>query len=166
MTKREQTNEELARYIEAQRGDVSEWAEKPTRIRVRRGGPSTVFSIRFAKDELSRLQNVADARGITVSELIRTAALKEAGRPSAEIENLEQAAAVLRGIADLMPSRVGAQPQDMDARMAESFAPGRTYVNVPKPIEAPVFGSERPPARERGNQEESVSTRRRTQRSD
>jgi hypothetical protein len=166
MTKKEPTNEELARYFKARRGDVSDWAEKPTRIRVRRGGPSTVFSIRFAEDELSRLQNVADARGITVSELIRTAALKEAGRPPAEVENLEQAAAVLRGIADLMTSKVAAEPQDMDARIAESFVPGRTYVNVPKPIKAPVFGAKRPPAGERGNQEESVSTRRQTQRSD
>src|SRR3972149_3640347 len=116
MTKREQTNEELARYFEARRGDVSEWAEKPTRIRVRRGGPSTVFSIRFAKDELSRLQNVADARGITVSELIRTAALKEATRPSADAEDLEQAADVLRGIADLMTSKAGAEPQDKIGR--------------------------------------------------
>ena len=166
MSKREQTNEELARYFEARRGDVSEWAEKPTRIRVRRGGPSTVFSIRFAKDELSRLQEVADTRGITISELIRTAALKEATRPSADAEDLEQAADVLRGIADLMTSKAGAEPQDMDTRMAESFVVGKTYVNVPKPIKAPAFGPKRPRAGERAKREESASTRRYTQLSD
>jgi hypothetical protein len=69
------TDEELARYFEEHKGDVSLWEKKPLKIRVRRGGPSTVFSVRFAPEELERLQRAADIRGITVSDFIRSVAL-------------------------------------------------------------------------------------------
>jgi hypothetical protein len=68
-------DKELAEFFEKHAGDMSLWETKPKPIRVRRGGPSHTFSVRFAPDELELLDKAADERGITISELIRSAAL-------------------------------------------------------------------------------------------
>ena len=72
------TEEELARYYEERKGDLSQWETKPRKIRVRRGGPSTVFSMRFAPEELKVAQDAAGRLGVTVSEFIRRSALEAA----------------------------------------------------------------------------------------
>ena len=68
-------DKELAAFFEKHAGDMSLWETKPKRIRVRRGGPSHTFSIRFAPDEIELLEKAAEERGITISELIRSAAM-------------------------------------------------------------------------------------------
>ncbi len=72
--------DELARFFEAHKGDVSLWERKPAKIRVRRGGPSTVFAVRMTPEELEELRLAANAEGRTISDLVREAALKEARR--------------------------------------------------------------------------------------
>jgi hypothetical protein len=72
----EMTEEELARHLYENREDTSLWETTPRKIRVRRGGPSSVFSVRFTLDELRKLQAAADVRRTTVSALIREAALE------------------------------------------------------------------------------------------
>ncbi len=69
------TEADLARYFDERKGDLSQWETKPRRIRVRRGGPSTVFSIRFAPEELKLIQLAATIQGMTVSEFVRRASL-------------------------------------------------------------------------------------------
>jgi hypothetical protein len=156
MSTRRQTGEELARDFEERRGDISMWAQKPSKIRVRRGGPSTVFSVRFAREELNRLQEAADKRGRTISELIRTAALREVTRQPFDPEGLEQAAVFLRQIADLISSQAQGPQIDRDTRMAESFVAGKVHKNVPKPIRPPVFASKRDPRGGAADHEEPV----------
>jgi hypothetical protein len=76
MTKQESDElEELADYYERHAGDLSLWSTKPRKIRVRRGGPSHTFSIRFTPEEMALLDDAAERRGITITELIRSAAL-------------------------------------------------------------------------------------------
>jgi hypothetical protein len=70
--------EELAGYYEKHAGDLSLWSTKPRKIRVRRGGPSHTFSIRFTPEEMELLDDAAGQREITITELIRTAALTSA----------------------------------------------------------------------------------------
>ena len=68
---------ELAEFYEERRGDMSLWADKPSKANVRRGG-TVVFSLRFGRQELELLRKRAEAESITVSELIRRAAMREA----------------------------------------------------------------------------------------
>ncbi len=70
--------EKLAKLYEEHAGDLSLWETKPRKIRIRRGGPSHTFSVRFAPEEMELLQSAADERGVTISELIREAALSAA----------------------------------------------------------------------------------------
>ncbi len=74
----EMTEKELAQFYEERKDDESLWEKKPAKIRVRRGGPSTVFSLRLAPEELEELSKVAEANGVNLSDFIRSAALKEA----------------------------------------------------------------------------------------
>ena len=91
---------ELARYFDEHKGDMSLWdTTRPIKIRVRRGGPSSVFSVRFTSEELHRLQAAANARGITISQLIRDAALREAA-PAEAAGDLSVVAKELHRIAD------------------------------------------------------------------
>jgi len=69
--------EELARFYEERRGDMSIWSEKPTKAKVRRGG-TVVFSLRFDRRELALLRERAEAQGTTLSEFIRRAVVREA----------------------------------------------------------------------------------------
>ena len=80
------TEREIAEFYEKRRGDTSLWSEKPTRARIRRGG-SLVFSLRLAREEMELLQAKASECGVSLSEFIRRAALKEAqaGGSSASI---------------------------------------------------------------------------------
>jgi hypothetical protein len=78
-------DEELARFHEEHKGDVSLWEAKPARIRVRRGSPSTVFSLRLTPDELTELFRTAEERGLTTSDFIRRAALDVARRKTPPI---------------------------------------------------------------------------------
>jgi hypothetical protein len=75
--------EELAQEREAQRfeemaEDLTGWHRVKRPIRIRRGGPSHSFSVRFAPDEIDLLQEQADKQGVTLTEFIRNAALSAA----------------------------------------------------------------------------------------
>jgi len=72
------TEEELARFYEERKGDLSLWQKTPRQIRRRRGGASTVFAVRLAPSELEELQAAAKRAGTTVSDFIRSAALRAA----------------------------------------------------------------------------------------
>ena len=88
--------EDLARFFEERRGDISQWEPNPAKIRRRRGGPSTIFSLRLAPEELQELRTVAERRGLSLSELIRRAALREARQTDSKSEAINEALANLR----------------------------------------------------------------------
>jgi uncharacterized protein (DUF1778 family) len=67
---------ELAKYLEEHREDPSVWEQKGRRIRARRG-PSAVFQMRIAPEELEEIAEVAAGN---VSDFVRTAALEKARR--------------------------------------------------------------------------------------
>jgi hypothetical protein len=70
---------DLARYFEERKDDETIWQKKGRKIRPRRGqGPSTVFTLRLAPEELTALLAAANARNVSLTEFIRTAALTEA----------------------------------------------------------------------------------------
>ncbi|MFQ5879556.1 MAG: DUF6290 family protein [Dehalococcoidia bacterium] len=119
-SRRPKKEKELAQLFEERRGDMSLWAEKPTRAKVRKGG-SVVFSIRFTPDELEMLRRRADVQGITVSELIRQAVLESMAEPPQTI--------LLRG-AGIMPSgnsvAVGAQGETIVSILAPPEEPQKT----------------------------------------
>jgi hypothetical protein len=73
----EMNEEELARFFEERRGDLSLW-DKSRRIRVRRGSPSSVFTMRLAPEELEQLYRAARIEDETMSEFIRKAAIDRA----------------------------------------------------------------------------------------
>ncbi|MPZ49773.1 MAG: hypothetical protein GEU75_10860 [Dehalococcoidia bacterium] len=85
----ENNEEALAEYFEQHAGEVDLWAKKPHQIRVRRGGPSHTFSVRFTAEELEELQDAADLNAVTVSELIRSAALKSACREPEGVDSAQ-----------------------------------------------------------------------------
>jgi len=72
------TEEELARFYEERKGDLALWQKTPRQIRRRRGGASTVFAVRLAPSELQDLQAAAKRAGTTISDFIRSAALRAA----------------------------------------------------------------------------------------
>ena len=74
----EMTEQELARFYEERQGDMSLWEKKPRRIRARRGGPSTVFTLRLAPEELEQLFEAAAHQDETLSDFIRKGALERA----------------------------------------------------------------------------------------
>jgi len=65
--------EELARFFEERRGDATLW-DKARRIRVRRGSPSTVFTVRLAPEEFEQFYRAAAFYGETMSEFLRKGA--------------------------------------------------------------------------------------------
>ena len=65
---------ELAEYFEERKDDTTIWESKGRKIRARRG-PSTVFQMRIAPEEL---EEIARAAGGNVSDFVRTAALEKA----------------------------------------------------------------------------------------
>jgi hypothetical protein len=71
--------EELRRYYESRKGDVSTWAKKPRQLRRKPGeGPTTTFAVRLTPAELRELQTAAEKRDVSLSEFIRSASLGEA----------------------------------------------------------------------------------------
>ena len=74
----EMTEEELARFYEERRGDTSLWEKKPRRMRVRRGEPSTVFTLRLAPEQLQQLYEAAARQDETLPDFIRKGALERA----------------------------------------------------------------------------------------
>ena len=80
----EMTESELAKYYEDRMGDVSQWQKKPVKMRIRRGGRSTMFSLRLTSEEMETLQKAAQERDVTLSDFIRSASLKEAQGPAEE----------------------------------------------------------------------------------
>jgi hypothetical protein len=75
---KDMNDQELAGFHEEHRGDVSLWEKKPRQIRKRRGGPSTVFTLRLAPEELEQLYRAGADRGETLSDFIRKGALARA----------------------------------------------------------------------------------------
>ena len=65
----------LREMLDARRGDVSLYESKPVKAKVSAAGGSVVFSLRFSPSELEDLRLQAEARGLTLSEMIRKAAL-------------------------------------------------------------------------------------------
>lgn len=78
---------ELARFHESRRDDMSLWAEKPSKANVRRGG-TVIFSVRFDPEELVFLRQKAEETGMTVSELVRRGAMREANRETYTTVNI------------------------------------------------------------------------------
>jgi hypothetical protein len=72
------TESELARFFEANKDNMDLWDTKPRKIRVRRGSPSTVFTLRLAPEELEQLYRIAADQGETLSDFIRKGALDRA----------------------------------------------------------------------------------------
>ena len=74
--------DETAEFYESRRGDMSLWSKEPSKADVTRGG-SIVFSLRFNKDELALLRERAAVAGVTISQFIRRAAIRDAkeGQP-------------------------------------------------------------------------------------
>jgi hypothetical protein len=76
----EMNEEELAQFYEERRGDTTLWEKKPRRIRARRGGASTVFTLRLAPEELEALFEAANRQDETLSDFIRKGALERASK--------------------------------------------------------------------------------------
>lgn len=95
----ELAKDKLAKEYERRAGDVTGWRPVRRPIRVRRGGPSHSFSVRFTPDELDVLQAQADAHDVTISEFIRSAALGAASssseRPTPSFRVLREQVAAL-----------------------------------------------------------------------
>ena len=73
------SEQELPEYYQSRKGDVSMWAKEPRKLRRTRGaGPTTTFAIRLTPQELSELQRAAEAKGVNVSEFIRSTSLEGA----------------------------------------------------------------------------------------
>jgi hypothetical protein len=97
----------LAAYFDAHQDDDSIWDfSKPRKIRVRRGGPSHTFSVRFSPEEMERLEEAAEAQGITITELIRAAAMAAAddGRVGALKEIEDKARELTEAVSKLRAS--------------------------------------------------------------
>jgi hypothetical protein len=86
---------ELARYFEDRKDDDTIWQLKGRKIRARRG-PSTLFQMRIAPEEL---EEIAAAAGGNISEFVRTAALEKARRMTEGVQLSEQE---LAGVSDAM----------------------------------------------------------------
>lgn len=65
---------ELAEYFQSRREDDEEWDAEPEEGIVKLG-PSTVYSLRLKASDLAELRKAATAQRVSLSELIRTAAL-------------------------------------------------------------------------------------------
>lgn len=96
----------LAAYFEAHKDDESMWSPVGKKIRVRRGGPSHIFSVRFSPEEMERIDEAAEAQGITMTELIRSAALAAAdsGQVGALKEIEEKARELTEAVSKLRAS--------------------------------------------------------------
>ena len=70
------TEEELIKFHDDHKGDLSLWESKPVAAQVKKG--SVVFSLRFSPDELALLRVRSEAEGVSVGEFIRRAALRDA----------------------------------------------------------------------------------------
>jgi len=64
----------LRAMLEAHRGDLSLYERRAEEVKLSSGG-SIVFSLRFSRTELEDLRLQAEARGMSLSEMIRKAAL-------------------------------------------------------------------------------------------
>ena len=65
----------LRAMLEAHRGDLSLYERRPEEVKLSTSGGSIVFSLRFSRTELEDLRLQAEARGMSLSEMIRKAAL-------------------------------------------------------------------------------------------
>ena len=83
MDEKNMNDEEVAKYYEQRRGDVSGWRHVERPRKSQRGRSTSVFSVRFTQEELQSLQAAADQRGQYISAFIRDVAL-EAARPRLE----------------------------------------------------------------------------------
>ncbi len=75
MTDARKRDSDLARYFQEHRDDEDEWSSEAEPATVKKTG-SVVYSVRFKKGELSELRMVATSRGWTLSELIRSSAIR------------------------------------------------------------------------------------------
>jgi hypothetical protein len=73
----EMSEEEIAQYYDEHRGDTSLWEEKPRQARIRPSESSIVISVRFSRQELAQVRLRAEQEGKTISEVIRSAVLRE-----------------------------------------------------------------------------------------
>jgi len=70
------TERHLVQYFKEFQAELAPLARKrPPATRSRCGGPTTVFSVRLAPDELRLLRAAAGSQGRTVSDVVRGAAL-------------------------------------------------------------------------------------------
>ena len=126
---------ELARYYEENRDNPAIWGPAIP-VAPRRGtGPSTVFSLRLTGEELTLFWREANRRGITVSELIREAALKEVAEASSDEADLKQAADSLRRIAGLIERQASASGAPRPAlKASEERSEYRAETSASEPV--------------------------------
>src|SRR5207244_2775930 len=74
-SKMKNESRDLAKYFQAHRDDEGEWQDSAEPAVIGRS-PSVVYSLRLAAPELAELRRAANARGLSLSELIRNAALQ------------------------------------------------------------------------------------------
>ena len=74
-TRRRHDEKALREMLDKRRDDLSLYASKPVRAKIGTATGSVVFSLRFSPSELEDLRLQAEARGMTLSEIIRKAAL-------------------------------------------------------------------------------------------
>lgn len=76
---------ELADEFDRSRGDISLWSTTPSQADVRTG--TVVFSVRFSREELKLLRERAQQEEISVSQLVRRGAMREAreGGPASPV---------------------------------------------------------------------------------
>ncbi|HET9476475.1 MAG TPA: hypothetical protein VFP63_03200 [Dehalococcoidia bacterium] len=75
MKKRQAEATDLAAYLQNHRGDDDEWEGAPEEAAVEKT-PSVVYSFRLRSSELAELRRAAKAKGMALSELVRTAAIE------------------------------------------------------------------------------------------
>ncbi len=91
--------EDLARYFEEHQDDETIW--EPEAVHTSKRPVSTVLSLRIAPEELEELHSAAIRQHRTVSDIVRTGALKEA-RDGAESKALREARAKARDLAETL----------------------------------------------------------------
>jgi hypothetical protein len=75
MTDARKRDSDIARYFQEHRDDEGEWSSEAEPATIKKTG-SVVYSVRFKTGELSELRLVATSRGLTLSELIRSSAIR------------------------------------------------------------------------------------------
>ena len=86
--KKKMNEKELQKFYDNKQEDLSLWQDEPVSAQVGKGEGSVVFSLRFSPSELQDLRLQAEAKGMTLSEMIRRAALEWGRNQQLNIEQV------------------------------------------------------------------------------